>query len=145
MKKGILLSILTLFIAVFSFAQAPTGVPANISAAFAQAMPGVTGTYTAEGPLWKAGYMQSGTQMYMVYNSEAVLQFTETKLTKLQVPAEILANMEARFGNFTFEGVAKREYPDGTMYYEYQYGDGNSHVEVFYTPAGQLTKRNVFQ
>lgn len=145
MKKGLFTLLFTFSLTGFLFSQTPSTVPAAVKTAFNQAMPGVNATYTAEGSLWKAGFTQNGKQMYMVYDAQAVLQFTETALAKAEVPAPALQDMEARFSNFTFEGVAKRDYPDGVILYEYQYLTGNTHVEVLYQASGQMVKRNVFQ
>lgn len=146
MKKGLLTGLFTLCFAALVSAQ----VPSAVSTAFHQAMPGVTHpTFVQEGSLWKAQFTENGKQVAHAYTADGTYQFKETTLSKPEVPAAILADMEQRFnsnnGVNTFEGVAKRQLADGTIHYEYQFSQGGSHVEVFYSEAGQIVKRNVFQ
>lgn len=145
MKKGLLTGLFTLCFAALVSAQ----VPSAVSAAFQQAMPGSHATFVQEGPLWKAQLTENGKQVFYAYNAEGAYQFKEITLTKPEVPSAIMQNMEQRFATGsnvnTYEGVAKREFADGTVHYEYQFSNGGSHVEVFYSEAGQIVKRNVFQ
>eukprot|EP01034_Spumella_vulgaris_P046007 gene46007-57357_t len=146
MKKGLLTGLFTLCFAALVSAQ----VPSAVSAAFQQALPGTSASYVQEGTLWKAQFTQNGKQVFYAYTAAGVYQFKETTLDKPEVPAVIMENMEQRFsasngGNNVFEGVAKRELADGTVHYEYQFLNGGTHVEVFYSEAGQIVKRNVFQ
>lgn len=146
MKKGLLTGLITLCFAALVSAQ----VPSAVSSAFQQAQPGVSNpSYVQEGPLWKAKFTENGKEVFYAYSAAGAYQFKETTLSKTEVPAPIMENMEQRFSSNgsvnTFEGVAKRELADGTVHYEYQFSNGGSHVEVFYSEAGQIVKRNVFQ
>lgn len=144
MKKGLLTGLFTLCFAALVSAQ----VPSAVSAAFHHDKPGVNATFVQEGPLWKAQFTENGKQVFNAYTADGTYQFKETTLSKPEVPAGILADMEQRFSNAavnTFEGVAKRQLPDGTVHYEYQFAQSGSHIEVFYSEDGHIVKRNVFQ
>lgn len=146
MKKGFLAALFTLGIATWASAQAPTAV----SAAFQHAKPGVTAEYVQEGPVWKARFTENGKQTFLGYGASGDYLFKEITLEKRDVPAAILTDMEQRFSSpepdvNIFEGVAKRILPDGTVHYEYQFRNGNRHVEVFYGESGQIVKRNIFE
>ena len=144
MKKGLLTGLFTLCFAALVSAQ----VPSAVSAAFQQTMPGVSASYVQEGTLWKAQFTEHGKQVFLAYTPTGVYQFKEITLNKPEVPGNILADMEQRFATGStnvFEGVAKREFADGAVHYEYQFENGGKHVEVFYSEAGQIVKRNVFQ
>ena len=146
MKKGSLTGLFTLCFAALVSAQ----VPSAVSAAFHHDKPGVANpTFVQEGPLWKAQFTENGKQVFNAYTADGTYQFKETTLGKPEVPALILADMEQRFGPNgginTFEGVAKRQLPDGTVHYEYQFSQSGSHIEVFYNEDGHIVKRNVFQ
>jgi len=141
MKKGIFTGFFTLCFAVLLSAQTPNAVLTT----FSQNMPGVNATYVQEGTVWKANFAEGGKQISFVYTPEGEYKAKETVISKPEVPAPALQDMEARFGSFSFEGVAKHELLDGTTHYKYQYNSGNKHVEVFYTANGQLVRRNIFQ
>jgi len=144
MKKGLFIGLLSLCITAMVSAQTATA-PSAVSSAFNQAMPGTNATFTQEGTLWTANFTHNGKQVQYGYNAEGVLQYKETAIAKTEVPANILSDIEARFSNEPFEGVAKRELADGTVHYKYQYQSGGKHVQVFYNAAtGQMAKRNVF-
>lgn len=144
MKKGLLTGLFTLCFAAWVSAQ----VPSAVSTAFQQAHPGAHANFVQEGQLWKAQLTENGKQVFYGYTAAGDFQFKETTLNKPEVPAAIMENMEQRFatgGTNVYEGVAKRELADGTIHYEYQFLNGGTHVEVFYSEAGQIVKRNVFQ
>jgi zinc transporter ZupT len=141
MKKGIFTGLFTLFFAVLLSAQAPDAV----LAAFNQTMPGVNATYAQEGTSWKANFTAGGKQVSFVYSPGGEYKAKETVITKPEVPAPALQDMEARFGSFSFEGVAKYELPDGITHYKYQYNTGNKHVVVYYSANGEMVGRNIFQ
>ena len=141
MKKGIFTGFFTLCFAVLLSAQTPSAVLSS----FSQNMPGVNAAYVQEGTFWKAKFTEGGKQVSFVYSPEGEYKAKETVITKPEVPAPALQDMEARFGTFSFEGVAKYELPDGTTHFKYQYNTGNKHVEVFYGANGQIVSRNIFQ
>ena len=141
MKKGIFTGFFTLCFAVLLSAQTPSAIQAS----FNQNMPGVNATYIQEGKFWKAKFTEGGKQVSFVYSLEGEYKAKETVITKPEVPTPALQDMEARFGSFAFEGVAKYELPDGTTHFKYQYNSGNKHVEVFYAANGQIVSRNIFQ
>lgn len=145
MKKGLFIGLLSLCFTALVSAQTAT-TPTAVASAFNQAMPGTNATFAQEGNLWTANFTHNGKQVQYGYNAEGVLQYKETAITKPEVPSNILTDMEARFSNEIFEGVAKRELPDGTIHYKYQFKTGDKHVQVFYSATtGQMAKRNVFE
>lgn len=146
MKRLILSAALS--IAAFSFAIAQNNVPQPVKSAFQQAKPGINPNYVREGSVWKGGFTENGKQKFLAFSEDGTLLYTETMLTKAQAPAAAVQDADARFtnsANYTFEGVSMVENPDGTILYQFQYGMGNGHLEVFYDENGTLVKRNLFQ
>lgn len=140
MKKGLFTAFLTVFITAMVSAQTPTAV----TAAFQHTNPGVNATFVQEGNVWAANFTQAGDQVSFKYTSEGSWVAKETEIQKAQIPAPALADINTRFGGFSFIKAAKREMPDGSLQYKYQYMDGSRYVDVYYTPNGQITGRNVF-
>ncbi len=97
----------------------------------------------------KAKYHRKRKEVFYAYSAAGAYQFKETTLSKTDCLPPLWKKQEQRFSSNgsvnAFEGVAKRELADGTIHYEYQFSNGGSHVEVFYSEAGQIVKRNIFQ
>lgn len=140
MKKGLFTAFFALCIAAIVSAQTPSAV----SNAFSQANPGLTASFVLEGVHWKANVTQAGNQVSFVYTPEGTFVGKDTEIAKNAIPAPALQDINGRFSSYTFDKAAKRELADGSLQYKYQYSDGNRHVEVFYTPNGQLVSRNLF-
>ncbi len=86
----------------------------------------------------------AGTSQKAHYNQSGEWLFTEQSVTMSTVPGQISADINSRFDPSNFVGIFKETKPSGVEY-RYEYKSGPNTIQVWYSEAAQILRRNIVQ
>ena len=120
MKKIMIMATLAIFTAFNANAQKlkEADVPAAVKASFAKQYPGITAKWEKEDSKYEAGFKKDGNKMSALFEVNGTMTESEIDIKVADLPATVLAYVQAHYKGKTIKEGAKITKADGTVNFE---------------------------
>lgn len=141
MKKSIILILSIVLFGIFAYSQIK--VPEKVAAAFKARFPAaVTVEWGKESDTeFEAEFKMNGKEMSANFDATGKWLETETRLSKNDLPAPVLAALKSTFGGSEVKNIESLEEAGKAIVYEVQLEQGEKKLEVILDAGGKIVKQ----